>query len=186
VSCDTRGVLRHQVELAHAACGQLLHLVDDRFLGTALNRTAQFRDNAERAFVGASFGNFDIGGIKGRGQNAIAGRVKILRRLVRVVALFGTVGAVQKMLQQGILFGAEQVIDFRDLLQEFFGMAFRQASGNDQSLASTVRFVSGHFQNGIDRFLDRRLQKPAGVDDNDIRFRLVRRHLVARHPQVSE
>ncbi len=76
--------------------------------------------------------------------------------------------------------GADDGVYFRNLLADFAAVALGQASGDDQSLGAAEFLVFGHFQNGVDGFLLRRLDEAARIDDKDVRLARTRRDFVSR------
>ena len=72
--------------------------------------------------------------------------------------------------QFGILVHAQQQVDLRDFLQQVARIPLAEAAGDGQHFAAAGFLVLGHFQNRIDGFLLGRIDKTAGIDQQNIRF----------------
>ena len=66
------------------------------------------------------------------------------------------------------LAGADDRVDFGNVLLNLVAEALDQASGDDEFLGLAAGFVGGHLEDGVDRFLLRALDERAGVDDDDV------------------
>ena len=71
----------------------------------------------------------------------------------------------QNLLQ---LAGADDGVDFRNVLLDFVAIAFDQAAGDDQLLRAAGSLVLRHLQDGVDRLLLGSVDERAGVDDDDV------------------
>ena len=82
--------------------------------------------------------------------------------------------------------GPEKRIDLGDVLRELVAVALRETAGHDETRALAVTLVLGHLQDRVDRFLLGVVDEGAGVHDDDVGIRGVRRELVPgllREPQ---
>lgn len=59
-------------------------------------------------------------------------------------------------------------IDLRNIFADLLSEALDQASGDDEFFRLAGSFMTGHFEDGINRFLLGAVDKRAGVDDDDI------------------
>ena len=109
---------------------------------------------------------------------------------VVVRAQAGTVLFLQGFFNGGgqlfILVYAQQYVNLRQFLHQVSGIALAEAAGNDQHPAPAGLLVFGHFQDRIDRFLFRRINEPAGIYQQDIRFRRIAGDPVAFFLQQAE
>ena len=64
--------------------------------------------------------------------------------------------------------GADDGVDFGDVLLDFVAIALDEASGDDEFLGFAMRLVPGHLEDGVDRLLLGRVDEGAGVDDQDV------------------
>ena len=79
-------------------------------------------------------------------------------------------GNVLALAQRNDLFKfvrADQRIHFRQVLLNVSPIPLHQAAGDDQFLGPAGLFVLGHLEDGVDRFLLRRVNKTTGVDDDN-------------------
>ncbi len=70
------------------------------------------------------------------------------------------------------LSGADDTVEFRQLLEQIALVALGQTTGGNQHPAGTRFFQLGMFQDRVDRFLFGFFDEPAGIDDDD--FSLIR------------
>ena len=75
--------------------------------------------------------------------------------------------------------GAEHRVDLRNLRLQLVAIALAEAAGHDQPLAGAGLLELRELENGVDRFLFRRIDERAGIDDEDVGFGRVRRQRVA-------
>jgi hypothetical protein len=64
--------------------------------------------------------------------------------------------------------GAEHRVDLGDFHPQLFAVAFGETASDDQPAARAGRLVAGHLEDGVDRFLLRRVDEGAGVDDQHL------------------
>ena len=171
------GILRDQDMLAHAPGSQGPDFSEDiRFLPAAV-RTADQRDRAEGVAVGAALSDPYIGGITGGGEHAVV--LKIAEVILAAADAVSAQYLVQRVRQGGILVDAEEQIDLRQFLQQGLFIPLGQAAGDHQCAAAAGFFIFAHLDDGVDRFFPGGLNKPAGVDHQDIRLGRVRREDIA-------
>src|ERR1700690_359633 len=187
-------VLPDESYFAHAGLGKTLRFGNDGFEAARAELAAQLRDDAEGAGMIAAFGNFDIGRMTGRREDA---------RCVIVIKIVGQIGngAVPGIAREASLFaatvafgargqdferavglrsrgdsgggenvfqftGADNGVDFRNILLNVIAKALDETSGHYQPLRFPAGFVSSHFEDCVDRFLLRAADEGAGVDDD--------------------
>ena len=139
--------------------------------------TAQRRDDTERALVVAPFGDLDVRVVFRRRHQArrvrvieigrqrvrrVAGRHKACPYMIRDAVGRGNPcgcpavkyergrGAADRVDDVRHLAGAEDRVDFRDLLLQFIAMALGEASGDDEPAAGAVSLVPRHLENRVD------------------------------------
>ena len=87
-------------------------------------------------------------------------------------AAFGWRGAIQaRCFQNGFeLAGADDGVDFGDVLADLVAVALDEAAGNDELLgaAAVADLVLDHLEDGVDGFLLGGVDEGAGVDDEDV------------------
>ncbi len=66
------------------------------------------------------------------------------------------------------LAGADDGVDFRNVLPDFVAVALDQAAGDDEFLRRAGGLVAGHLEDGVDRLLLGGVDKLAGIDDEDL------------------
>ena len=74
--------------------------------------------------------------------------------------------------------GAEDGVDFRDLLPQFIAVALDQAACHDQAASPADTLVLGSLEDRIDRLLLGRFDEAAGVDDQCLGLAGILRQLV--------
>ena len=74
---------------------------------------------------------------------------------------------------------ANDGIHFRNIFTDLVAVTFDEAAGNDQFGCPAFSFEASHFENGVDRLLLGRVDKTAGIDDEDFRFLGPRRQACA-------
>jgi AcrR family transcriptional regulator len=79
--------------------------------------------------------------------------------------------AVSELLREPSAFGsAKKEIDFRERFSQLVLVTLDHAADANYRLTSTVRLVARCFDHRIDRFLLRRVDEAARIDDDDVRF----------------
>jgi len=74
---------------------------------------------------------------------------------------------------------SEDGVDFGNFLPELVAVALCKTTGHDEPLTVALRLVPRHLEDRVDRFLLRRVDESAGIDDDDVRTRRIRREVVA-------
>jgi hypothetical protein len=67
--------------------------------------------------------------------------------------------------------GTGPPIHLGHFLLQFVPVPLHKAADNIELTQLPFPLPFGHFEDGADRFFNRRLEKPASVDDRDVRFR---------------
>ena len=190
-----RRVLRDEQQLLDPAIRQRARLADDRLGGPAAVAAAQRRDDAEGALVIAPFSDLDVRVMPGRGEHPrCLGVVHVGRRRAagrgpsekgeRRAARGREAGDGAHDLRH--LAGAEHGVDLRDLGTQLVAVALGKAPGHDQAAARAVFLVPRHLQDRINRFLFRRVDEGAGVDDEHVGRGLVLDKLMPCIPRQTE
>ncbi len=168
-------VLPDQRNFPGAGSGQILRLAHHRLKTPAAEFAAKLRNNAEGAGMIAALSDFDVGGVPRRGHNArrqiVIKKSGRLRRQHTQIALDSFDDALD-------FTGSHHRIHFRHLLENLLAKAFHQAAGNNQFLRRAEFLVLRHLQNGVHRFLLRRLNKAARVYHQHFRLIRARRQLI--------
>ena len=63
---------------------------------------------------------------------------------------------------------ADEVIDAGHLVEQGIALALSEAAGDDDGADSPLILEGEHFADDAERFLPRRLDEPARVDDDDV------------------
>jgi hypothetical protein len=120
--------------------------------------------------------------VRGRGEHARRGLVvEVCGRLVAEgedgerARVDAAVGGLRDVVE---LAGADEGVDFRNLRAQLVAVALDEAAGDDQPTATAVRLHPRRFEDGLDRLLLRRVDKPARVDDDGVGLGRVARQLV--------
>jgi hypothetical protein len=170
------GVLADQGDFAGAGSGKIFRFAYHRFKSAAAELSAQLRNDAEGAGVIAAFRDFDVRGVLRSGEDARCQIVIEKRRRRHGHDAHIPVNGFNDALDFA---GADDRVDFGNLLENLVAIAFDQASSNDQFFGRAEFFVFGHFQNGVDGFFLRGFDEAAGVDDQDVGFVGARGQFVA-------
>lgn len=87
------------------------------------------------------------------------------------VAPFKTLpGGIEKLRNPMVLPRADEEIDLRHFVFKFFRIALRQTTRGHEQPAAPGLLHLGEFENDLDRFLFRGLDKRTGIDDDDFRI----------------
>ncbi len=138
---------------------------------------AHLRNDAERAGVITTFGNFYIGEMFGGEAPARGVEVGDVdgKMVGHEIIRGGTEGASQDSANDGgnllQLVESDEGVDFRKFPGEFGGEALRHAAGDNQALigmAPVQAAVAVGFENGSDALGFGGVDKGAGVDDENI------------------
>src|SRR5687768_17208790 len=121
-----RGVLSNQIDFAHALPEQARCFEYNRFESAAAVFAPVLRNHAERAWVIAAFGNFDVSEVPGRREDTGCEVVIQVRR--DCVTRGFTFAELDDFLQ---LVSADQRIDLRQVLLDVTAIAFNKAPGDD-------------------------------------------------------
>ena len=172
-------VLADQRHFAHACSGQIFRFAHDGFKSAAAEFSAQLRNDAERAGMIAALGDLDVRGVPRRGENARRQVVIEVRRqgwppLRRTRNSPSTAARIFSISPVPTTASTSGICSRMSV-----AVALHQASGDDQFFGRAEFLVFGHFQNRVDRFLLRRLDEAARVDDEDFGFFGARREFVA-------
>ena len=131
------GVLPDKIDLANALRVQASRFADHGFRTPASIRATVLRDHAERARMVAAFRDLDVGVMLRRGKNARC-QVVIQVRLERVRDRLFTLAERDDLVE---FVGADQRVDFRQILLNVAAIAFHQAAGDDQLLCAMPVFL---------------------------------------------
>jgi hypothetical protein len=152
-------------------------------------QAANFRDDAERAFVVAAFRNLQVRGEKVAGLDArrLVHRGQQMRCTgVRNRSHLRRFGAPQQFRQVEKIAGADENIDLRQFLAQFGAVALRKASGDHQPPTDAALFDLRCLQDGADGFLLGRLDKRARVHNQHLGVARVERDVEPRAHQGTE
>jgi hypothetical protein len=169
------GVLPDQVNLADTLPEQARGFGNDGLEAAAAERAAILRNDAEGAGMVAALGDFDIGKMFRRSQNArseVVIKIQAIRRGGRSLGAFDQIGDALQLVD------ADDGVHLRQLLPDVAVEALHQAAGDDQLLRAAHLFVLGHLEDGIDRFFLGGIDKTARVYDQDVGLIRMRRQLV--------
>ncbi len=166
------GVLSDEGDFADARGGQVRGFARDRLQPPAAEFSAQLRDDAEGAGMVAALIDLDVGGVARRREDARRLVLVEIRDRVARFRIFRALAEVAAARRQDLLdfAGADHGVDFGNLRANLFAVTFGQAAGDDEFLGAAEFLVLGHFEDGFDRFLLRRGDEAAGVDDEDVGF----------------
>ena len=81
---------------------------------------------------------------------------------------------------------AKEQVDLGDLGRELCAIALDQAPHRDDGLDAARSLESRRIEHRVDRLLFRRVDEPAGVDEDDVGVRQVRRHDRAVTHQLTD
>src|SRR5581483_11390486 len=174
-----RGVLRDKDHLVYAAGNQLADLLDDLLRRLAALRPFEAWDRAKGTAHVAPLGDLDVcrwagrstlkGGILGRRGTMPAGAQATLDGLYQAVDLIPAPGA-------------DDAVELRNLAVERLAKPLGEAAGRDHPLSRSapVQII----EEAVDRFLLRRPDEGAGVDDDHIGQRRRLHREIAGAPQA--
>src|SRR5262249_40587264 len=149
---------------ARAGRGEVFGFPHNGFETTAAESSTKLRDNAKRTGVIAAFGDFKVSLMFRRGDHTgceiVIEKSRRFRRKDLLFALDGFKDAFD-------FASADDGVDFRNLLEDLIAIASDKASGDDEAFGCPEFLVFGHFKDGVDGFFLCRLDKAAGVDDQD-------------------
>ncbi len=151
-------------------------------------QAANLRNNAEGALVIAAFGNLqvrreEISGLDSRDRR---GRQQMRRAGVRNRPRFGRYGASQQLGQVEEVAGADENVHLGHRRGELGRVALRQTPRDHQPLAEAALLDLRRFEDGVDRFLLRRLDKRACVHQQHLRLFGLERDLESRRRQRAK
>ena len=112
----------------------------------------------------AAFGDFDVGEMPRRGEDARR-QVVVQVRLERARSGSHAFAERHDLVE---FVGADERVDFRQICLDIAAVALHQAAGDDQLLRAAGLLVLGHLENGVDGFLLGGVDETAGVDDEDV------------------
>ncbi len=139
------GVLADEVDFADTLCEECASLGQDALRAAAAEAAAELRDDAEAAGMVAALVDLDVGVMARRRQQA--------RRQVMVEIRCGAVGlrfsAFAQIGDAFHLVGANDGVDFRDLLADFAAVALHQAAGDDELTGAAGLLELGHFEDRV-------------------------------------
>ena len=171
------GVLRDEVDLAHALCDEPLHLAHHVGERSRALLAAELGDGAESAGAVAPLGDLHVGA-----DLALTQRARIARAdhpVGRVAHQHPLGAAGEDLLELEHVARAEEVVDLAHLLGQLARVALRQAPGDDQPLAHPVLLHLGHLEDGGDGLLLRLADEAAGVDHDHLGQGRIALHPVA-------
>jgi hypothetical protein len=178
VHAKIRGILADQVHLLDPVGNELPDLADDRVHGAAAVAPAHLGDHAKRTRMVATLRNFDVGGVPGGEPEPRGGVVGDVTRFRGHQVQNRAV--VRKHLPEnfpglGDLIESEEGIDLGELVGEFLGKPLGHAAADDEFLAGACPQAAElvRLEDRVHRLLLGRVDKPAGIDDQDIRLRRV-------------
>ena len=167
-------ILRDDQQLAHAGLGQILRLLQHIADRPADQGPAQGRNDAEGATVIASFGNLQIGKVLRRELHTLRrhqtgeGIVWLRQMLMHMLKHF--VG--------GMRAGDRQHLGMRAAHQILLGT---QAAGNNH-----LAVLGQRLADRVKRLFNRRIDKAAGIDDDQIGTLVGRRNQIALRTQLGQ
>ena len=164
------GVLRDDVELAHALFGELLRLADEVLYFSAAEFSANHRDSAEGALVVAALGDFQVSGVKRRGLHsaALKGKAELVGKDLDFISarerLFHDVGDLL------VCAYADCRVYFVELFCDLVLITLGKTARHDDRLDFSLALHCSELDDLVDAFLLRGIDKAAGVHDNCVRF----------------
>ena len=177
-------VLGDEGNLPHAFRRQRRRFGQDAFKGAGTVRPANQRNGAVGAAVVAAVAGAHIRGIGGGGQNARAFKDAFGARAGQ--GAFPGLRPAQQLGQARIRAYAQQRVYLRHLFAQRRPVALYQTARRHQQAATAVALVPGHFQQRINGLLLGRVDKTAGVHDDDVRVCRPVRYPVARLAQQMQ
>ncbi len=166
VASPHRSVLRDEDQFFGAAADQGARFGADRLGAAATERTAQRRNDAERARMIAAFGDFKVGRRPRRGDES---RQKIVLGLGFEIEAHRTAAGLdvgEKLDDAGVGAGADDAVDLGNQALQLLAVALRQASGDDELLAAAL--ARGVFENYLGRLGLGRIDERARINDDGI------------------
>ncbi len=177
IHAEVGGVLTDEVELPNPLRYQVPHLGFDGRDRPAPVPAAHLRDDAETAGVIATFGDLDVSVVRRRQPKTRRVPLRHVARLRRdqiqgrgpplpatPQEAFDHLAGLRHLVQ------AEESVDLRQFRGKLFGKPLGHAAAHDQFLPRVLRQTPPlvRFQDGFDRFLFRRVDERARVDDEDV------------------
>jgi len=161
VFTEAGGVLANQVDFTHSLLEEAHGFRNYGFKPPAAERAPILRNHAKRARMVAAFGNFDVGEVSRRGENARCEVVVEVR--CGGGRRFGVIGFAQR--HDAVQFvRADQRVHFGQFFADIATVAFHQAAGHNQLARLPHPLVLGHFQDGVNGFLLGRIDEAARID----------------------
>ncbi len=179
----TGGVLADQVDLANTLRKQPRRFADHRFEPAAAKLSAILRDHAEGAGMIATLGDFDVCEMFRRRQHAR--RQVVIQILLEWICSGRGRHAFAQLRDPLQLIRPDHRIDLGHVLLNVGAITFHQTTRDDQALRAPGLLVLRHFENGVDRFLLRRIDKAARVDHDHIGVGWMRRQLMTRRGELA-
>ena len=107
-------------------------------------------------------------------------------QIIKKSCLFSGTRGIYRLFNFIIAAGSDNGVYLRNFLQNFFLVALCHTAGDNQRLTDAVLLHAGQIQNSLNALFFGRINKAAGIDDNNIRLRLVVRHGKASAGQFSQ
>ncbi len=164
VLAEAGGVLADEIEFADALGEESRGFCNDRLEATAAEGSAILRDDAEGTGMIAAFGDFEVGEVVRRREDA-------RREVVIQVGDNGSCHVLCVFAHRDDLFdlvGADHGVDFGKLLLDIVAVAFNEATGDDKLARPPGLLVLRHLDDGVDGFLFGRVDEAAGIDDQNV------------------
>ena len=161
------GILRHQVQLGHAAGGQLLAFLYHIFHGPAAESAPDERNGAVAAPVVAALGHLHIGKPRLISQHPFPFHRKgLLLAIFRKV--FAHYSFPYRLAYLSVAAYPQHHIRLRDLPCQLLTVALRQAAGHRHTFQAALALGGAALQYRVNGFLLGVLNKAAGVHDHRV------------------
>ena len=168
------GVLANEIDLLHAFGNEATNLAHDRIDGPAAMASAHLGNHTKAARVIAALGNFHIGRVVGSeaetGRGEIGNVAGLWRHEVEDAGFVLFEHAAEDRAGFGDLIESDEGVHLGEFADEVGGEALGKAAADDDFGIGALALVAlaGGFQNGVDGFLFRGVDKSAGIHDEDI------------------
>ena len=174
-----RDILRNDIEFLNADSREILGLGNKILDRTAPVTAADKRNGTVRATVVTPFCHLEVREKFRRGQHTVAAQfhgVFILKRGVFWQRRIGQACRHRFHSPDNIVYtsNAQNSVYLRHFSKHFLAVTLGQTAGDNDALEAFMFLQPGDIQNVVHRLFFGRLNKGAGVDDDNIRFGLIR------------